>query len=153
LTAARWTAALLQLADDGAAAVEAMRRFRDAEQARRDAEAAVGPAPKLLVPGETGENPVRRTGVVRHTPEAAPPQAADKASWIAPTAGVMVAAPLLVAEHGFADPWLVPYLGASVYFTRVDRVIDVDDLVGPPHRLFWQRNSFSVGLVLSRPSL
>lgn len=153
LTAARWTAALLQLADDGAAALEAMRRFTDAERARGDAEAAIAPALKLLVQGETVRNLLRRTEVIRDTPEVAQRETDDKASWIAPTAGVMVAAPLLLAERRFADPWLVPYLGASLYFARVDRVIDVDHLVGPQQRLFWQRNSFSVGLVLSRPSL
>lgn len=83
---------------------------------------------------------------------ARPADTDDKASWISPTFGAMVAFPLIHDDHhtGLVDPWLVPYAGASIYFRRVDRVIDLDDLVGDT---WWQRNSFSVGVWLNKPDL
>jgi hypothetical protein len=152
-TAERWIAAVTQLADAIATAKDNEQHYDDAKKARADAEAAIAPQLRLLVQTELMKALLRKTEIVRDQPPVASRETDDKASWIAPTAGAMVAAPLLLHEGRFADPWLVPYLGASVYFTRVDRVIDVDDLIGPDRQLFWQRNSFSVGLLLSRPSL
>jgi hypothetical protein len=153
VTAERWTTAVSQLADAIAAARDDEQRHDDARKARADAEAAIAPQLRLLVETEVMKAALRKTEIVRDQPPVASRETDDKASWIAPTAGAMLAAPLLLHERRFAEPWLVPYLGASVHFTRVDRVIDLDDLVGPDRRLFWQRNSFSVGVLLSRPAL
>jgi hypothetical protein len=148
-----WTTAVSQLADAIAAAKNDEQHYDDAKKARADAEAAIAAQLRLLVQTEVMKALLRKTEIVRDQTPVASRETDDQASWIAPTAGVMVAAPLLLHEGRFADPWLVPYLGASVYFARVDRVIDLKDLVGPDDQLFWQRNSFSVGLLLSRPSL
>ena len=148
-----WTTAVSQLADAIAAGRDAEQHYDDARKAREAAEAAIAPQLKLLVQTEVMKALLRKTELVRDQTSAASRETDDKASWIAPTAGVMIAAPLLVHDRRFADPWLVPYLGASIYFTRVDRVIDLDDLVGPDRQLFWQRNSFSAGVLLSRPAL
>lgn len=152
-TADRWIAAVTQLADAIATASDDFQHYQDARKASADAETAIPPRLRQLVQTEAMKAVLRRTEVVRDQPPVATRETDDKASWIAPTAGAMIAAPLLLHERRFADPWLVPYLGASIYFTRVDRVIDLDDLVGPDPQRFWQRNSFSVGLLLSRPSL
>ena len=76
----------------------------------------------------------------------------EHASWISPTTGVAVALPFVndTGAQGFSEPWLVPYLGANIYFKRVDRVIDPDDLVGDTFR---QRNSLMVGVLVTKPSL
>jgi hypothetical protein len=148
-----WTTALSQLADAIAAGKDDEQHYDDARKAREAAEAAIAPQLKLLVQTEVMKALLRKTELVRDQTPAASRETDDQASWIAPTAGAMVAAPLLLHEGRFADPWLVPYLGASVYFTRVDRVIDLDALVGPDRQLFWQRNSFSAGVLLSRPAL
>jgi len=153
VTAERWTTAVSQLADAIATAKDNEQHYDDARKARADAEAAIAPQLRLLVATEVMKAALRKTEIVRDQPPVASRETDDKASWIAPTAGVMIAAPLLVHDRRFADPWLVPYLGASIYFTRVDRVIDLEDLVGPDRQLFWQRNSFSVGVLLSRPAL
>ncbi|HEX3474895.1 MAG TPA: hypothetical protein VHT91_07625 [Kofleriaceae bacterium] len=151
--AERWSAALTGLADQAEFAVAARAHYTETKQARADAEEANRKALKDLVRTETMKGQLRRSEAVSEAPVTASRETDDKASWIAPAVGVMVAAPYLAAERRFADPWLTPYLGASVYFTRVDRVIDVDDLVGPSWRLFRQRNSVSVGLLLSTPSV
>jgi hypothetical protein len=151
--AERWIAALTALADQAEFAVEAGRRYKETKQARADAEDANRKALRDLIRSETMKGQLRRSEVVSEAPVTAFRETDDKASWIAPTVGVMVAAPYLAAERRLADPWLAPYLGASLYFTRVDRVIDLDDLVGPSWRLFRQRNSVSVGLLLSTPSV
>jgi hypothetical protein len=148
-----WTTAVSQLADAIAAAKDDELHYDEARKAREAAEAAIAPQLRLLVQTEVMKALLRKTEIVRDQTPVASRATDDAASWIAPTAGAMVAAPLLLHEGRFADPWLVPYLGASVYFTRVDRVIDLKDLVGPDRQLFWQRNSFSVGLLLSRPAL
>jgi hypothetical protein len=85
-------------------------------------------------------------GVAESTSKA--PSTDEKGSWISPTVGVLVAAP--GSSHGVMSGWIQPYVGASIYFTRVDRVIDLDELVGDT---FWQRNSFSVGVLASKPSV
>ncbi|HVV86420.1 MAG TPA: hypothetical protein VHE35_25360 [Kofleriaceae bacterium] len=85
-------------------------------------------------------------------PTARPADTDEKASWISLSAGAMVALPIIHDDGhaGVVAPWLVPYAGASIYFHRVDRVIDVGDLVG---HTFWQRNSFTVGVWLDKPKL
>lgn len=148
-----WTTAVSQLAEAIAATNADELHYDEARKAREAAEAAIGPQLRLLVQTETMKALLRKAEIVRDQTPVASRMTDDQASWIAPTAGTMVAAPLLLHEGRFADPWLVPYLGASIYFTRVDRVIDLPDLVGPDRELFWQRNSFSVGLLLSRPAL
>jgi hypothetical protein len=151
--AERWIAALNKLADEAEFALDARRHYNETRQAHTDAEDANRKALKDLIRTETMKGQLRRSEVVSEAPVTAARETDDKASWIAPAVGVMVAAPYLATERRFADPWLAPYLGASIYFARVDRVIDVDDLVGPPGRLFRQRNSLSVGLLLSTPSV
>jgi hypothetical protein len=148
-----WTTAVSQLAEAIATAKADELHYDEAKKAREAAEAAIGPQLRLLVQTETMKALLRKTEIVRDQTPVASRMTDDQASWIAPTAGTMVAAPLLLHEGRFADPWLVPYLGASIYFTRVDRVIDLEKLVGTDEELFWQRNSFSVGLLLSRPAL
>jgi hypothetical protein len=80
------------------------------------------------------------------------PSSDEKASWISPTVGILVGAPLIkrAGDRGFDDGWIQPYIGASIYFTRVDRVIDLDDLVG---NAFWQRNSLTVGILPNKPDV
>jgi hypothetical protein len=145
-----WLAALGKLADEAAAAVDAARAYDAAKRARSDAEASIGPVLKQLMLSETIKGQLRRTKLIRDQVGAAERETDDKASWIAPNAGILVAFPRLLADGAFADPWLTPYLGASIYGKRVDRVIDVDDLVGDT---WWQKNSFTVGLLVTRPKV
>ena len=145
-----WTRALAGLAEEAAAALRAVKAYREARDAREGAEAEIPRALKLLVQGETVRSLLRKTEVVLDAPRAALRETDDKASWISPVVGIMAAAPLLAHQGKLADPWLVPYVGASVYFKRVDRVIDVGQLVGDT---FWQRNSFSAGALLARPDV
>jgi len=80
------------------------------------------------------------------------PATDEKGSWISPNIGVLAAAPFIErrGKHGIPTGWLAPFAGASVYFDRVDRVVDLEELVGDT---FWQRNSLTVGFLLSAPSL
>jgi hypothetical protein len=70
----------------------------------------------------------------------------DNAAPVAPQVGLMLAAPLIDGE----TPWVAPYVAIDIYLQRVDRVIDLEDLVGPTQLQKW---SFSVGLLAVRPTL
>jgi hypothetical protein len=80
------------------------------------------------------------------------PATDEKGSWISPNIGVLAALPVIERRgvRGISTGWVAPYAGASIYFTRVDRVIDFQDLVGDT---FWQRNSLTIGGLLSTPSV
>jgi hypothetical protein len=81
----------------------------------------------------------------------------DKASRVSPIAGVLVAAPFIRGRNdagertkGFATPWITPYLGGSVYWCAVDRVISIEELVGDDR---CQRWSLTIGVLASTPSI
>lgn len=80
------------------------------------------------------------------------PATDEKGSWVSPNVGVLVAAPIIGRDghSGLTTPWLSPYGGASLYYHRVDRVVDFDDLVG---NTWLQRFSLTVGALLSTPSV
>jgi hypothetical protein len=90
---------------------------------------------------------VTHLGIVMVTASSAKSAAADdNAAPIAPQVGLMVAAPLVDGEL----PWVVPYAAIDIYLKRVDRVIDLDELVGSTTLQKW---SFSIGLLTIRPTL
>jgi hypothetical protein len=139
------------VADKNRSALEALKAAHAAQDAvGAEIRAAVAAAAK----NDVIRNALRMTTIYGSVPmtTAIPAGTDDKASWISPNIGVAVAIPHVDHDggSGFADPWLVPYAGASIYFQRVDRVIHPRDLVG---KTFWQENSFSVGVWLKKPEL
>jgi hypothetical protein len=63
--------------------------------------------------------------------------------------GVLVAAPF----RGGVDPWVVPYLGANIYFGSVDRNIPFDAMAGNAYQRFRQRISLTIGATFTVPTV
>lgn len=152
-TAGRWIDHLLALADAEAGQRAAKAQVDAAEKVLSDLGATVSAELIRIVKLTAVTELLRQTAsapVHRTTGKA--PMTDEKASWISPTIGVLAAAPIVRtrSRREFGEGWLAPYAGASIYFHRVDRVLDLDDLVG---KTFWQRYSFTVGVLLERPEV
>ncbi|MDI1442475.1 hypothetical protein [Polyangium sp. 6x1] len=65
-------------------------------------------------------------------------------------AAIDVGAALAIPIDAATQPWLVPYTGINFYFTPIDRVIPVGQLVGS---WFLQHVSLTVGITLTAPTL
>lgn len=148
-----WIDALVAVDNASRAETDATKAVTDATTIRDAAIGSVAADLKAAVQTDTVKD-LLKTTASQHidAPSAKSTGTDDKGSWISPNVGVLAAAPWLArgSDHGFSSGFLEPYGGASIYFTRVDRVIDLDDLVGPT---FWQRNSVLVGLLLSKPQV
>lgn len=156
-TAQGWIDHLSALADAIAGQIAAKAVVEEAEKALAALEASVSAELVRIVKLPVVADLLRQTASVpvRQMTGAAP-LSDEKGSWISPTIGVLAAAPIVVARsrREIAEGWLAPYAGASIYFCRVDRVIDLNDLVDAKRcRKFWQRFSFTVGLLLARPDV
>lgn len=148
-----WIDALVTVNSASQAETDATKAVNDAIAARDAAVSSVATDLKAAVQTDTVKDLLKTTASEHvDAPSAKSTGTDDKGSWISPNIGVLAAAPFLERDgnHGFSSGFLEPYGGASIYFTRVDRVIDLDDLVGP---VFWQRNSVLVGALLSKPQV
>jgi hypothetical protein len=148
-----WIERLTALADANKDAEDTLQLVEDAEKAVDAVVQGIPAALGLVVQTDTVKDLLRLTAteaVQRSSSNA--PVTDEKGSWISPNIGVLAAAPFIErrGKHGIATGWLAPFAGASVYFDRVDRVVDLEELVG---NTFWQRNSLTVGFLLSTPSL
>lgn len=150
-----WRPALAALAKDGQAYADADRAVIAARAARETE--LNNPVSTTLTKDNISKLLVESDVTVGATFSSVPALADDKASWVSPVAGVLVAAPFI---HGLdasrqrvlhaSDAWLAPYLGGSIYTCRVDRVIDVGALVG---NTTCQRLSITVGVLASTPQI
>jgi hypothetical protein len=74
----------------------------------------------------------------------------DKGSYGSVDAGLLVAFP---SGGSTATAWVVPYLGANLYFAAVDRTIPLHEMTGTPSMQFRQRVSLTAGVTLTAPSI
>jgi hypothetical protein len=151
----RWRAALLDLAKAGQALDNANKAVA-AARAARDTEIH-NPVSTTLTKDNVSKLLVESDVTVGATFSSAPAEVDDKASWVSPIAGLLVAVPFIrgLDRSGSrvtrgSDAWLTPYLGGSIYTCRVDRVIDVGALVG---NTTCQRLSLTIGVLASTPQI
>lgn len=148
-----WIRLLTQLDEAERALVAANAAQRDADAAADTTATSVQNDLKTVVQSDTVKDLLRTTSSQPvATSSSKAPSTDERASWISPNIGMLVAAPIVKRgdDTGVTEGWIQPYIGASVYFARVDRVIDLDDLVGDVR---WQRNSFIVGILPNKPNV
>lgn len=148
-----WLRLLKRLDEADRALTTATLALKDADAAADSVAGTVQAELKAIMQGDTVKALLRTTASRNvMVPSARAPATDEKASWISPTVGVLVAAPIIKqrGDTGIADGWIQPYVGASIYFNRVDRVIDLDELVGDT---FWQKNSFTIGVLPNKPDV
>jgi hypothetical protein len=63
--------------------------------------------------------------------------------------GILAAAPF----SGGVDPWIIPYVGANIYFGSVDRSVGFDSMVGNSWQRMRQRISLTIGTSLTAPGV
>lgn len=148
-----WIRLLTALRDANQDAIETEWLVTQGENAVDTVVASLAKDLAQVVQTDTVKDLLRQTAsdpVVQSSSKA--PATDEKGSWVSPNLGVLAAVPIVESRgtRGILTGWFEPYAGASIYFTRIDRVIDLHDLVGAT---FWQRNSLTVGFLLSRPSV
>lgn len=148
-----WIRLLTRLGDANQDEIVTEQLVGEGEKAVEAVAASFGTELRQVVQADTVKDLLRLTAsepIAQSSSKA--PATDEKGSWISPNAGVLAALPIIESRghRGIPTGWVEPYAGASLYRTRVDRVIDLDDLVG---NTFWQRNSLTVGFLFSRPSL
>lgn len=146
----RWIEAIRELADAEAAVTKA-RADNDRLAAAIPALESGGPIVATLQSALTSSavRGLLREAITYDVTAATSKPTDDKASWWTPTAGALVGLPILVeGGAGVGSPWLTAYGGVTIYPRRIDRVIDLDDQIGPS-----QRVGLTVGALLTSPEL
>jgi hypothetical protein len=119
----------------GVTAVAAQKAAANAAEAKlmAEIEAAIGHDNRLL--------PSVQEDAVVTSAAAGAGTTPDVGNYVTPAVGIAVTLPL---QDSDGRAWVFPHAGVNIYFTPVDRTIDVDQLVGQ----FWQRASLIAAISL-----